>query len=491
VLTYILRRMLWMIPTFLGILVINFIVLRLQSDSLSAEMDKAVGGEGAMNAKLVATGVENYLGRFRSAGLDLPAVVNLRGFADKESVLAELRRTERAPGVSEHERNRLEKDLWVRGRFYVQPLVDIITDDALAEFHGPASMALSLVAYYPLNPDDLSRLSLEQQKVRQTRNGELKSLRISYRNTREEGFVLEDPAYEAKRTSVAEFWHRYRGEFAHTAGRAWGALVWETGFREFMTKLSTGQLYSYKRKQYVFELIGDRWYVSFWLNLLSVVIAWAVAVPLGIRSARRLGSLEDSITTNSLFVLWSVPSFFVGTLFLHHLCTDSGTGKALFPNRGLSSPDAIWMSTPRYLLDLAWHGVLPLLTLCYASFTSLSRYMRSDVLEQLRSDYVRTARAKGVDEDRVVYQHALRNSLVTMITLGSGLLAALFGGFVIVERIFSIPGLGSLLIDAAVEQDAPLVMGSTVISVGLLLISILIADILYAVVDPRIRSRYG
>jgi len=117
--------------------------------------------------------------------------------------------------------------------------------------------------------------------------------------------------------------------------------------------------------------------------------------------------------------------------------------------------------------------------------------MRANVLEQLNADYVRTARAKGCDEDRIVYRHVTRNSMVTMITLGSGLLSELFGGFVIVEWIFSINGLGSLLIDAALQRDAPLVMGSTLISVVLLLVGILVADICYALVDPRMRSRYG
>jgi len=128
--------------------------------------------------------------------------------------------------------------------------------------------------------------------------------------------------------------------------------------------------------------------------------------------------------------------------------------------------------------------------LSYASFVSLSRYLRGNLIEQLGSDYVRTARAKGVSEDAIVNRHAFRNSSLTLITLSSGLLAELFGGVLIVEMIFSINGLGWLLLDAARQQDAPLIMASTVVSVGLLLVGILVADILYAVVDPRIRTRY-
>jgi peptide/nickel transport system permease protein len=223
----------------------------------------------------------------------------------------------------------------------------------------------------------------------------------------------------------------------------------------------------------------------------SIAIAWLIAVPLGIRSARRAGTLEDNLTTNSLFMLWSLPSFFIGTLLLHYFCTSTPASPAWFPNKGLSSDGSLWYTTPHWLGDLLWHGFLPLVTLSYASFVSLSRYLRGNLLEHLSADYVRTARAKGVSEDDLVYRHALRNSSLTLITLSSSLLAELFSGVLIVEMIFSIPGLGWLLLDAARQQDGPLIMASTVVSVGLLLVGILVADILYAVVDPRIRSRYG
>jgi peptide/nickel transport system permease protein len=232
--------------------------------------------------------------------------------------------------------------------------------------------------------------------------------------------------------------------------------------------------------------------VTLWINLIAVVLAWAGSIPLGIRSARRQGSLEDRVTTNSLFLLWSLPSFFVGALLLHHFCTDGVTfDKAPFPNQRLSSPDSLWLGIFSYMGDLIWHGFLPMVVLSYASFTALSRYMRANLMEQLGADYARTAFAKGCSEDRVVYRHCLRNSLITMITLGSGLLGELFSGALIVEMLFSIPGLGLLMLEGAKAYDAPLVMGSTVISVGLLLLGILVADICYALVDPRVRSRYA
>ncbi|MEK7411996.1 MAG: ABC transporter permease [Planctomycetota bacterium] len=489
---YALRRLLWMIPTFFGILAINFLVLRLQglsvTDQLAAPSSK---GEGEQKIQASNQAVDTWLIRFRRTGNDLPALINLRGFTSKETVLARLTAAERGPAVDEAKRTRLEiEDLWFQGPLLVEPLQAVLADEALARFHGPATMAISLCAARPLLPEDLERISSDEQSRIRARNEDLKRLRIAYENQTETGYVTNDSQAAQKRTELLALLTRDHAEYDR-GGRRYTALIAETGFIHFLGKLATGNLYSETRKADAFTIIGQRWSVTAWLNVLAIMIAWAVSIPLGVWSARNAGTLADKSVTAGLFAAWSIPSFFVATVFLHSLCTDSGDGTAPFPNRGLSSPDNLWMTTPRYLLDLLWHAFLPLVCLTYTSFTALSRYMRANVLEQLSSDYVRSARAKGVSEDVVVWKHATRNSLVTMITLGSGLLAELFGGFVFVEYVFSIPGLGSLMLEAARQQDAPLLMASTVISVLLLLVGILIADLLYAVADPRIKARYA
>ncbi len=491
---YIIRRLLWMIPTFLGILLINFAVVRLRAPTLAEEMHQGAAGEaaGTRSAEAHLSNVRDHLASFHLAGNHLPALINLRGFTDKQDVLRQLRALERGDNEkSRAERSRRELELWLQGAFYVEPLVAIVADDALREFHGPASEALSVVAYDPPLPTDLEQLSEAERRAKELRNEEWKQAVIAYTNSEAEGFVTADPAYERKRAKIAELYATHRERYAHSLGRSFGAMFARTGFVDLMGKLFTGELWSESKKRPVFALIAERWQVSFSLNFLAILIAWSIAVPLGIRSARRAGSLGDRITTNTLFVLWSIPPFFLGTLLLFHLCTDSSAGVKLFPSDGLSSDGALWYSPPRLLVDLVWHAFLPLVVLTYSSFTALSRYMRGNMLDQLHTDYVRTARAKGAGGDRIVYRHALRNSLVTMITLGQGLLSALYGGFLFVEIIFSINGLGLLLYQAALEGDAPLVMGSTIVSVILFLISILLADIMYAVVDPRIRSRYA
>jgi peptide/nickel transport system permease protein len=501
-LAYVLRRLLLMIPTFLGILLINFAVLRLQGPTLVEQM-MASGGMGDAGASSggdrkvqgAARDVENYIDRFRRAGNDLPALINLRGFHDKDDYARWLRETV-ADGIhkdSPSARNRLEKELWLAGPQGVAPLVEVLADDSLSAIHALAAQALAYSAYVTLNPRDLAGMPGAQLQRIQARNELLRNNRILHTNTREAGVQVIDRDASAKRQRLLGLFNdpQTRAEYAERAGSALGAMVFQTGFVDFLRKLATGDLYSESRKEYVFTVIADRWSVTFWLNTIAIIVAWAISIPLGIRSARRIDTLEDRTTTSVLFLAWSMPAMFLGTLLLYHFCTDSSASKALFPNRGLTSEGSLWLPTGAYLLDMLWHAFLPLVVLSYSSFTALSRYMRANLLEQLDADYVRTARAKGASEDVVVYSHATRNSLITMITLGSGLLADLFSGALIVELIFSIPGLGWLMLEAAVEKDAPLLMASTVISVSLLLIGILIADLLYAVADPRIRSRYA
>ncbi len=475
---YLLRRLLLLIPTFVGILLINFAVLRLEGGTLAEEMSQGSGeAAGERRQQAASQRYENYIDRFRRSGNDLPVLLNLRGFLTKEDLVTDLQAIQPGGPLKDSERNRREKDLWLLGPAAVRPLAEVLADPALAALHPSASQALVLCAYTSVEPREAERLPPATLTAIQERNRRLRELVLDPR----------DPgSMDAHRQALVAL----AQDPVYDRGSRWSDTLLHTGFSDFCRRLVTGDLYSETKKRYVFDLIGERWGVTFWLNTTSILLAWAIAVPLGIRSARRAGSLEDRVTTQSLFVLWSVPSFFVGTLLLHHFCTADAGGQAWFPNKGLSSPDNLWWSTPAYLADVLWHAVLPLVALTYASFVSLSRYLRADLLEQLHSDYIRTARAKGADEDRVVYHHALPNSSLTLITLSAGLLSELFSGVLIVEMIFSINGLGWLLLDAAIQRDAPLIMGSTVIQVGLLLIGILIADLLYAVVDPRIRSRY-
>jgi len=493
--TYLLRRLLLMIPTLGAILLINFAILRISDDPLRSSMSNQGSEDGAQDPALLGQSIESSLRIAAMSGRHLPAILNFRGFKDKESVRAQLEAAQRKAGEEDKESDRrsIESALWISGPFAVKPLFEILDDDNLAHLHGPASYALSFTAYHPLSRFDLKRLSAERRSYLSNRNASLRKLRMAYKNSFDGGYQLsiDQAAYEKSRAAIRDWWQEYNTDYTFSGGQVYGAILVDTGFIDFFGRFFTGRLESEQFKRPVFELIGERWYVSFWLQILSVLLAWSVAVPLGIRSARRKGTLEDQATSNGLFLLWSLPEFFIGSLLLFYFCTDRVGSPAWLPNRGLPGPDSLWLSTPAYLWQVIYHGFLPLLVLSYNSFTVLSRYMRGSLLDQMGADYARTARAKGCSEDQIIYGHNMRNSMVTMVTMGSGLLAALFGGFVVVEYMFSINGLGALLLDAARAKDAPLVMASTMVSVTLLLFSLLVADVMYAVVDPRIRNQYG
>ena len=242
---------------------------------------------------------------------------------------------------------------------------------------------------------------------------------------------------------------------------------------------------SYKDNQPVFDKIRERLPVTIKLNVLSLFLVYIVAVPLGIYSATHSYSLGDQTTTLFAFVLFALPVVWLGTMAIVFLC--GGDYYFVFPPGGLTSIDyapewPLWQK----LKDQIWHLFLPVLMLSYAGFAGLSRYMRSGMLEQLRQDFVQTARSKGLPEGVVIYKHVLRNSLIPMVTILAGILPGLVGGSVIVETIFSIPGLGQLGYEAVLARDFPVVMALFTVSALLTLVGILLSDLLLAVVDPRI-----
>ena len=249
------------------------------------------------------------------------------------------------------------------------------------------------------------------------------------------------------------------------------------GYAKWLWKLAQGDLgTSFKYNLPVTDMIADALPITLGLSLVALFITYLVAVPIGIFSAVRPGSLVDRALTLVLFVLYSMPSQWVGILLIVSL----GVGLGWFPIQGLHSEGDSSFG------DLAMHVVMPIVCLTYATFASLSRYMRASMLETIRQDYVRTARAKGLSERVVVLKHALRNSLISIVTLLGLTLPTLVGGSVIIERIFGLPGMGHLSFEAILGKDIPVLMGTTALAGLLTMLGLLVSDLLYAVVDPRI-----
>lgn len=242
---------------------------------------------------------------------------------------------------------------------------------------------------------------------------------------------------------------------------------------------------SFKDNGPVIDKILERMPVTILMSVISVILAYLIAIPIGIYSATHPGTWLDRASSTLLFMLYSLPSFWIGTLGIIFLASPEYL--KIFPTSNLFSVDysESWTFFEK-ATDLLWHLALPMLIYTYSSFAFISRQMRGAMLEVVRQDYIRTARAKGLAERTVIYRHALRNSLIPIITLLAGLLPGLIGGSVIVESIFSIPGLGQLAFQALLERDYPIIMAELTMAAVLTMLGVLLADVLYSVVDPRI-----
>jgi len=236
--------------------------------------------------------------------------------------------------------------------------------------------------------------------------------------------------------------------------------------------------------QPVAAIIAERLKVTVPLAGSALVLSYLLAIPLGIVAALRRGQVVDRGISFVVFVLYSIPTF-VAALFLL-LFVASGDYLNLLPMYGASSIGASEMSYPAWVWDRVLHMILPVICLTYASLASISRYARVSMLEALGQDFVRTARAKGLPEFLVVFRHALRNALIPIITIFSTELPGLIAGAIIIEQIFSLPGMGQLLFQSLDARDTPVIMGVTLLAAILTLLAYLLGDIFYAVVDPRI-----
>ena len=224
------------------------------------------------------------------------------------------------------------------------------------------------------------------------------------------------------------------------------------------------------------------WY-SFALSLTSFILEILIAIPLGVIAARKQYSGADYAITVFALIGISLPSFFFATILKFVFAVKL----QWFDLYGIVGRNYNSLSTGGKILDMAYHLVLPALTLTIVSIGSLMRYTRTNMLEVLNADYIRTARAKGLSEKRVVNHHAFRNILIPIITLLGGTLPGLFGGALITETLFQIPGIGYTSYQCILQGDIPFVMFYMLFFAILILLGNLIADILYAVVDPRVR----
>jgi peptide/nickel transport system permease protein len=253
-------------------------------------------------------------------------------------------------------------------------------------------------------------------------------------------------------------------------------------YLRWVSDLLTGEIKSFRDGMPVVPRIWDRFLNSLPLFFCTTLITWTLSFPTGIHAAVRRGSRYDRMTTFLAYTLISVPGFFLSYLLM------LGVVKTFhLPILGMRTFGLESASDSVRFMDRIWHLVVPSLMSALTGIAVLSRYVRSQMLEVVEQDYVRTARAKGLDEGAVIYGHALRNALLPFVTMFGFLLPGLISGSVIFEQIFAWPGLGRLGYEAIISRDFPTILTLNFMAAALTLLGILLSDILYAFVDPRIR----
>ena len=245
---------------------------------------------------------------------------------------------------------------------------------------------------------------------------------------------------------------------------------------------------SFIKKEPVIAILKDKLIWSVFFSIVSILLAYVISIPIGINLAEKPDSRSSKITQVTMFLLYSMPSFFVGVLLLMLLANPDVL--SIFPPSGIKPIEGYDdnASILSKFVDSFPYMILPLICYTYSSLAFISKLTATSINEQLSLDYIKTARAKGLSENNIIWKHALKNSALPLITVFSSVFPSIIGGSVIIESIFTIPGMGLETVKAIISQDYPIVIAVITLSSVLTIFSYLLADILYAWVDPRIRK---
>jgi peptide/nickel transport system permease protein len=262
---------------------------------------------------------------------------------------------------------------------------------------------------------------------------------------------------------------------------------WYTAYWDWLGNLLRGNLgRSFNQKIPVSQVIGDRIGNTLLLSVTSLVLAYLLSIPIGLYASARANKPDERVVSTLLYMLYSLPAFVAALLlqvFFAVKLRDTGFELPLF---GMRSDDFNSLSTFDQVIDVAKHMILPVFCFTYGVLAYESRFIRANMQEVVRQDYIRTARAKGVGPVRILWHHAFRNTLIPFVTLIGLTLPALLSGAVILEQIFSWPGVGTLMFESINMRDYTVIMGLTLIFSIVTLLGQLLADFLYSVVDPRV-----
>ena len=249
-----------------------------------------------------------------------------------------------------------------------------------------------------------------------------------------------------------------------------------------LSTLDFGESFTYEEE--VVDIIKSKFPVSLQFGILSLILSYLISIPLGVLKAVKHGSKFDFVTSFILFIAYAIPGFMLGIILIVYFA--GGSFMDIFPIGGLYSDFYDEMNSVEKIIDRAYHFILP--TICYTigSYTTLTFLMKNSLMEEIRKDYVRTAKAKGLSDKVVYLKHALRNALIPVVTGIGGFLGIFFAGSLLIEKVFQLDGIGLLGFNSILSRDYNVIMGLVFIQALLMLIGNIISDIAYVLVDPRI-----
>lgn len=463
-LTYIIRRLLLMIPTLIGATMVVYFVMAFAPGGFSSQLDDGAQGMGDEARRIKQEMVNRY-------ALDKPVPVQYLRWLNQVSPVGFKMTTD------------LEIDE-ADQRAVAELLADVDWIASERERTAKRDQILSIALYADREPEAVFEL---------------------FQAASEEPLDAGPALFElidAEPLGGETFWQELKATYEQDPTQAADQLLREVGYsaigksavRYSAIKLWSPDLGKDKNNRNVGDLIGERLPITLLLNLITIPLIYLVSVISGVLAARWRGGWFDVGSGVFLLGLYSVPGIFAGVLMISFLANTQYL--RLFPAAGLHDLQAdSWPFLPfhngtgwhrGWLLDHLWHLVLPVACLTYGGFAFMSKVMRSSTLEAISADYVRTARAKGVAEQQVLFRHVFRNALLPLITMAAAILPSLFVGSFVVEYIFSIQGMGLLMIEAAKNKEVNIVMAVTLVGSALMLFSLLLQDILYAVADPRV-----
>ncbi len=467
-LRYIIKRILIFIPTLFVISLFTFAIsVNAPGDPLDQLLNKNAGGDGQIADKLASE--KTYRVARHDYGFDLPLFYFDLSNASAPDTLYKI------PDITQRQ-----------------------TLERLANSYGSwkeISAYYLLLRQIDLNLLQSSASSAKPELIYRMRT-EITELyncyddaRIRYRFSNLTKLELEGKGLLADETMFSNLQKNYEAILAHSKPyrKYIPTIHWHgtaNQYHRWFIRFIQGDFgISYQDQRPVSSSIKEAWPWTVGISLVSVLLAFFIAIPMGVNAAINKGRLSEKVSTTGLFMLYSLPNFWIGTLFVIFLC--GGDWLNIFPGPG-ADPIPADASFLTHVVQTCYRLILPLICWTYGTIAFISRQMRGGILNVIGQDYIRTARAKGLDEKKVIWKHALKNSLLPIITLFADVFPLSVSGSVVLEHIFNIPGMGQLSYEAFFAKNYPVIFAVLMLTAFLTLFGNLVSDILYAWVDPRI-----